>query len=124
VVSEVIAYTVSRLARRELPLRLRVRVIWTAWAACGNKNPGGDGDHLVGARDRAAVAVVGLAVPDRDVLPRLARQLPAQILLISLDRENVVCAPAVEVLGVLTLGVEGIGGDDNLGEIVDFVEKW
>jgi hypothetical protein len=87
------------------------------------QDSGGDGDDLVGAGDPAAVAGVGLAVSDRDVLPRLPCQVAAQILLVALDGEDVVRASAVEVGGVLTLGVEGIGGDDHLGEIVDLVEE-
>ncbi len=86
-------------------------------------DPGCEGDDLVGAGHRAAVAGVGLAVPDRHVFPRQTRQLIAQRLLVALHGDHVVRATAVQVLGVLPLRVQGISGDDETGHIGDRVEK-
>ena len=78
----------------------------------------GDGGDLQAAGLDAAVAAVAGVVGDRDVPPRQGFELAVQRGLVGLhDQQIRGVLVGDQPLGVLTLGVERIGGDDGVGEV-------
>jgi hypothetical protein len=78
----------------------------------------GDGGELQAAGLGAAVAAVVGGVGDRDLAPRQALELLLQRGLVGLDDQQVGgVLVGDQPVGVLTLGVQGVGGEDGVGEV-------
>ena len=81
----------------------------------------GDGpgclDDLQAPGLESAVTFVGGDIHGRDLLPEQLLELPVQGRLVAFDREQVVRPAGVEVVRVLGLGMEGIGGDERPGDV-------
>ncbi|GAA2339238.1 hypothetical protein GCM10010170_021200 [Dactylosporangium salmoneum] len=86
------------------------------------------GDRFDGAGLAAAVAAVAGAVPGRDVGPRQALELRVQGRLVGLDLDEQVGVAGGDLPGVPGLGVQGIGDEDDVGQVAehscDGVEQW
>ena len=78
---------------------------------------GGDGGELDGALLDSAVAGVGGAVRDRDLRPGQRGEFGEQPRLVGLDGEQVVGSASGEVGGVAALGVQGVRGDEGVGDV-------
>jgi len=88
-----------------------------AWAAWGKARPLATEVTFRGAPLGAAVAALAGLVGDRDVAPGQGGKLGVQSGLVALDDQQVVSAAPGQVGGVVTLGMQGIGGDDRAGDI-------
>jgi hypothetical protein len=76
-----------------------------------------DGADLQAADPAAAVPGPGGAGLQRDLPPGPAPQLLSQLLLVSLDDQEVVAAGGDDVLGAGPLGVHRIGGADDAAQV-------
>ena len=93
-----------------------------AWAACGKNSPPRSGH---GCRDTTlivagldpAVAAAAFPAGDPDLFPRQRAQPAQQRGLVELRREQVVAAALVQVVGVVAVGVDGVGGDQDIGQV-------
>ncbi len=94
------------LERVSVRMADRVRVMRTAWAACGKPSPRGgvDGDSREGAGLRAAVTPLLGAVPEADLRPRQGLELLEQGGLVRLHRDHQVRTPGGDLVGVADLG--------------------
>jgi hypothetical protein len=83
----------------------------------GEVQAGNGGDLQAAGLDPAVAAVAG-AVGDRDLAPGQSLELLVQGGLVGLDDQQVGgVLDADQPVGVLTLGVEGVGGDDSPGQV-------
>lgn len=103
-----------------LPVRAEtgrvLRVIWMAWAACGNSIPAAIVTTL-SERISAAVRGGSAAVHGLDLAPRERGELAAQPGLVALHREHPVRAAGVQVIDVVALRVECVGREHHAGEV-------
>jgi hypothetical protein len=83
----------------------------------------GRGQDLHGACGDPPVTTVGLGVADRDIVPGQGIQRGEEFRLVFLDTEHELGATVVQVACGGALGVQRVGGDDHLGEVVDLVEQ-
>src|SRR6266496_5241754 len=83
----------------------------------------GRGQDLHGACGDSSVTTVGLGVADRDVVPGQGIQRGEEFRLVFLDTEHELGTALVQVACGGALGVQRVGGDDHLGEVVDLVEQ-
>ena len=93
-----------------------------AWAACGKNSPpsvgaGVEGDHADRAGLDPAVAAAAFPGGDADLFPGQRAQPAQQRGLVQLRREQVVAAAFVQVVGVVAVGVGGVGGDQDIGQV-------
>jgi len=83
----------------------------------GEVQAGNGGDLQAAGLDPAVAAVAGV-VGDRDLAPGQSLELLVQGGLVGLDDRQVGgVLDAGQPVGVLTLGVEGVGGDDSPGQV-------
>jgi hypothetical protein len=84
----------------------------------------GDGGDLQAAGLGTAVAAVVDGVGDGDVAPRQRLELLLQRGLVGLDDQQVGgVLVGDQPFGVLTLGVQGVGGDDGVGEVQSLKQR-
>ena len=88
-----------------------------AWAAWGKASPPGHRGDLEGAPLGAAVPAFPLVIGHRYVAPGQGGELGVQAGLVALDDQQVLSAAPGQVGGMVTLGVQGIGGDDRAGDV-------
>ena len=68
------------------------------------------------------MAVFGAAVGHRDLFPRQAGERGAQRGLVGLDGQEVVATGVDDCLGSVTPAVQGLGGDERVGD-VEYAQK-
>ena len=80
------------------------------------------GHHADGAGLDPAVAAAAFPGGDADPGPGQRTQPAQQRGLVTLRPQQVVAAAFVQVVGVVAVGVRGVGGDQNIGQ-VEVVEQ-
>jgi hypothetical protein len=89
----------------------------------GKADPRGNAHDLEPSFCDPAVTLLPAGVGYRDVLPRKIFQLLVQGGLVGLDRDQIMRFTLAQVGGVLTLGVQGVGGDQDIFQILDLVQR-
>ena len=83
----------------------------------GESQPGLDGGDLEGAPLGAAVPAFPLVIGHRHVAPGKGGKLGIEVRLVALDDQQVLSAAPGQVGGMITLGMQRIGGDDGAGDV-------
>jgi hypothetical protein len=83
----------------------------------GKGQPSGHGGDFQDAPLGAAVPAFPLGIGDRHVAPGQGGELGVQAGLVALDDQQVVRTAPGQVFGVGALGVQGVSGDDRIGDV-------
>ena len=82
-------------------------------------DPVGETDTLDGPLDFAAIGALARLISGTNAFPWQGTQLVVEFGLVCLDGKGEVGFSGVQVFGMFTLRVQGVGGDDDATEILD-----
>ena len=103
-----------------LPLRVTVRRSWAIWVAPANSTQAG---AVVTLMVRVVLRPCPWLVVVWDVFPGQVLARSEEFGLVGFDGEDVVPAGGGDLFGGVGLGVHGIDGDDDVGEVEEFQES-